>query len=181
MAGLEPGDRMSTVISPLPEDLFAALVSYAKGLLGTTVEVIRAFDNDVSMPNSDHVRIQSVSSQALSTNVDTYDKLAGTRTVKTPKRVGLQIECFGENAWRWVEILQNLWRDDYAVQTLAPVCTPLYASTARYLPVQTAEARYVPRYLFEAYCEYDPTVTVTQEFAEALNVDLVEVDATYPP
>jgi hypothetical protein len=58
---------------------------------------------------------------------------------------------------------------------------PLYADNPTQMPLIDGEAQYEQRWKLTASLQYNPIVTVSQDFADTLTLTLDEVDATFPP
>lgn len=78
-------------------------------------------------------------------------------------------------------MLETLLRDETACVALAPTCQPLYSSDATLVPLDDDEQQYEQRWMIEAVLQYNPVTTTPMQFANTLEVTLINVDETYPP
>lgn len=86
----------------------------------------------------------------------------------------------GDNA----QIISTAFRDDYAMEFFSGMnanIAPLYADDPRQMPFIDAEQQYEDRWIVEVHMQVNQTVIVPQDFATAVEVDIVSVDAAYPP
>ena len=175
---------MPTTVTPTLDDLFTALEAFLGTIVGTAL-VVQGIQNLVSTPATGYVVMTEILQKALATNTETYqDTLTttpGTRSVKRSTRVDIQLDFYGTSAADWAVMASTLLRDPNGCDSLAPNCQPLYATDARLIPFVNAEQQYEARYVVDAVLQYNPVVTVSQQFADAVNVTLIEVDKTYPP
>jgi hypothetical protein len=145
-------------------------------------EVIRLQKNRVSPPKGDFVGITALGTEELSTSVET--NFATNRTIKSPTRFSVQIDCYGALAGDRAKALSILLRNDYACQAFAATgldIQPLYATPASQMPLITGEQQYLERWTFEAALQFNGVVTVAQDTANTLAVGLINVGAAYKP
>ncbi len=108
----------------------------------------------------------------------------GTNSLLQPTKVTVQIDVYGPNSADYAQTISTAFRDEYGVDLFAASgfdVAPLYADDPRQLPLVDGEAQYEDRWMIEAVMQANVTVVVPQQFAGALSLDLVEVDAAYPP
>lgn len=82
-------------------------------------------------------------------------------------------------------IIATTFRDEYAYQIINgenSAVAPLYAEDPRQSPFLNAEQQYESRWTIDVHLQANQTVTgIPQQFAAALAIELVNVDAAYPP
>lgn len=158
--------------------LMRALGDFIKPLVDCPV--VRGQNNRVPLPAGDCIIMTPTGAVPLSTNVDAFSD--STKTVTRPTQFNVQIDCYGAAASDRAQTIGTLLRDDYACQKFADSgVQPLFAGDAHQMPLVTGEQQYVERWTFEACFQYNPVLTVPQDSANALDVDLIDVDAAYPP
>lgn len=163
-------------------NLFTVLGDFLQGVVGTAVEVVRGQVNRVPMPQGDCVVMSPGSSAALSTPTTSYTSTA--KTVKQSKQWTVQIDCYGAGANDRAQVISMLLRDSYACEQFAVSgleIQPLYAGEPKQLPLISGEQQYIERWTFDAVLQYNPRVSLPQDSATQLAIDVVNVDATYPP
>lgn len=185
---------MAITISLQEFQVFSALRSFLLGVLPNTTQpggasvpipVIRGQDNRVAEPaEADFVVMTPLFFHRLGTNIDTYDTVGGTMIVLQPYRYTVQLDFHGKQAADSAQIVSALFRDDYAVQQFASsgfAVEPLYCEDALQTPFINENQQVEYRWTVDVQLECDPTITVQQQFANALNLGLVSVEASYPP
>ena len=176
---------MSATVTPVQDDVYTAVKAFVVAVLGLgNAFVIKGYPNRTAMPLGPFVAMTMIGSHRLRTNVDTWDTTNPTPTVQSYEmgtEVMLQLDVYGPSAGDWAHELVALWRDDYGCQALAPSCQPLYSDDPRRMPLVDGEDQYEDRWTITARLQYNPTVTLSQQFADAATVTLIEVDEAYPP
>lgn len=169
---------MSATIDVTEAAVIKALGDFISSVV--SVPVLRSQTNRVSMPTSDFVMMTPVNRAPMATNVDTYTTT--TKAASRSTRVDVQIDCYGVSAGDNAQMLATLLRDDYACTAMAGTgVQPLYAGDAHQMPLITGEDQYLERWTFEAALQASPAVTVPQDSMTQATVQLVSVDAKYPP
>lgn len=117
---------------------------------------------------------QTVASQVMA---------AGTQMLLQPTKVTFQLDVHGPASADNAQIISTTWRDEFAIDQFATSgfdVTPLYASDPHQVPFMNGEQQFENRWVIDLVMQCNPILTVPQQFASALNVDLIEVDAAYP-
>jgi len=82
------------------------------------------------------------------------------------------------------QIVSTAFRDGYAVtqfSTFNSAVTPLYTGDPHQAPFLNAEQQYETRWSLDVHMQANQTISVPQQFADAATVNVVDVDAIYPP
>jgi hypothetical protein len=101
--------------------------------------------------------------------------------------IRLQLDLYGRASGDWGVMLQTLLRSEPGCVILAgadyanPICQPLYASDAHAAPLDDSEDQYEDRWTIEAILQYNPVTSVPQQFADTLELTVINVDEAYPP
>jgi hypothetical protein len=146
--------------------------------------VIRGLQNRVAMPAGDFIEITASLSSPLSTNVQTYAPDNNASLNKRSTQLSVQIDCYGVSAMDNANMLSMMLRSDYACQSFAASgldMQPLYANDAHQLAFVSGEEQWIERWTFDAVLQINPVVSVPQDFADSLEVGLIDVDVVYPP
>lgn len=174
---------MTTPIAPLQDDVLTALRSFILSLV--TCEVIQGLGNGVPMPIGGFIAVTPLFQSRLSTNQPSFadpTPTTGTRTATQAMQATFQIDCYGVNSADWSNILSTAWRDDLAVDALAPVASPLYCDDPKMIPLTDGEQQYEQRWTITAALQYNPALTTPMQFFTQAQVSaLNSVDAAYPP
>ena len=86
----------------------------------------------------------------------------------------------GDNAQR----ISTLIRDWYGVQAFQNVSSgivPLYTDDPRQMPFTNAEQQWEERWVVDIHLQVNIELTLSQQFADTLNLGVISVEATYPP
>jgi len=167
-------------MTPIDDDLFIKLRAFVLALYPSGMEVIQGLGNNVPMPAGPFVCMTALNQRALSTNHESYD-VTLQRVVTRPTEYSIQVDCYGDQASNVATTLSTLWRDPYGCDAMEPIAAPLYASDPIQMPLVNGEENYEHRWTFTALLQFNPSVTVPQQSADTLNLDLVSVDAEFPP
>jgi hypothetical protein len=177
---------MSLSIAPNHDQIYVALEAFLTGILPAGVPVIRGLPNRSSMPSPvpGFVVTQAVYQSRLMMPVDT--NVTGgttpptTSTIQQSIEVPVQIDCYGACSGSWAATVSTTFEDAYGFAALGPSCEPLYANEARMMPLTDEELQYEEKWSVDCHLEWDPVVTVTQQYADALDLTLVDVQVKYP-
>lgn len=126
---------------------------------------------------------QTVASEVMACGVANYLQ---------PTEFKAQIDVHGPLAGDNAQRISTLFRDDYAVQffngasvggvALAGLIAPLYADDPKQIPFILASQQWEDRWVVEACLQIQSTVLdIPQQFAEQVEVGLIEIDTYYPP
>lgn len=177
---------MSFVVDLIDQDIFKALRGLILQLVDAGTEVVQAQDNLVAMPKMPFVAMNNVGQRRLMTNLDSWASTGAPSSMAIEQHIEyrIQVDFYGNEASVWATMLQALFRDSYGADffaTISPKIQPLYADDPVQIPLITGENQYLQRWRVLAVMQYNPTMNVTQDFADALTVGLVSVDAQFPP
>ncbi len=177
---------MSTTISPTQLAVYVRLEAFLQFILPTGTPVVQGLQNRVPTPSGAYVSMLAIIQKRLATNIETYSDPEdapedATRTVQQNTRVDMQLDFYGPNAADWSAMAETLWRDDEGCRLLAPDCQPLFADESRQSPLVTGEEQYQQRWTLTATLQYNPSIALPQQFADAAVVGLINVDVEYPP
>lgn len=180
---------MTTAISITQSNLFTALRTFLLSILPAGIEVVMAETNRVAEPEgSDFVVMTPLLRERQSTNVDTYadgyPSLPGVMNSLQSTKVTVQLDVHGPNSPDNAQIISTLFRDEYAVDNVATSgydVAPLYCGDPRQVPFLNAEQQIEVRWSMDAVMQANPVVTVSQQFAAALDVVPESIDAFFHP
>lgn len=175
---------MSVPLSVTVDELVDAAAIVVQEIVGTGVEVVRGQQNRVPTPAGDHVYLTPGLILGLSLPHTSYTDAPGSGEMKLtrPTRWDLQIDVYGDLSQDRATAISLALRSLYGCEALreTPV-QPLFTSDPRQIPFVTAEGQYLERWSIDASFQFNPSITVPQQYAERLHVDLIEVDEKYPP
>lgn len=167
------------------DGLYQVLGDFIADTLGLDAEhVVQGYPNRVPAPVGPYVLMTDVANKRLRTNVDTWDTTNPAPTTMQQEvgmNLSMQLDLYGPASGDWAVILTALLRDEVGCGALAPSVQPLYSTDPVRAPLTNAEEQYEDRWIITAELQYNPTVSTSQEFANTLAVDLINVDEAYPP
>lgn len=172
---------MSANVAPTQVSLFTSLRALILTLIDC--EVVQGLGNGVPTPLGGFITITELSKIRLATNTHIYadpTPTTGTTAAQQAMQVTVQIDCYGPESSDWAAILATMLRDEYACDLLAPVAQPLHADDPKMAPMINGEDQYDQRWMITAVLQVNPVVSLPMQFFEAVDLNLIEVDATYP-
>lgn len=180
---------MPLTITPTQDQIQVVLRNFLLGILPSGVEVFQGQDNRVPEPQGeDFVVMTAIRRERIETNVDIYNDVlpSGNNTYTQNTKIIMQLDVHGPNSSDNAQIISTMFRDPYAVDAFNGsgfVIAPLYADDPRQTPFINAEEQYEYRWTVEAEIQANQVISgVPQQFAAQLGpVNLIDVDATYPP
>lgn len=177
---------MSLAIAPDQDAVYAALEAFLAGVLPTGVPVVRGLLNRQAMPAPvpGFVQVQALFQSRLSMPIDTFDTAGNTppttATIEQPIELPVQIGCFGPSSGSWAATISTAFEDAYGFKALGPNCEPLYANEARLVPLTNEERQYEERWDVDAHLQWTPVATVQQQYADALDLTMKDVQVLFP-
>lgn len=172
--------RGAAMITPTQDVLFIAFRAFILSLL-PGVSVIQGLGNGSPMPAGEFICITPGAQRRLSTNHTIDDSPGLARAVLQPTEYTIQVDCYGPNASDYATTLSAMWRDPYGCDAMAPDAAPFYSTDPTQAPLINGEENYEQRWTFSALLQFNPVVSVPQQYADSLVLDLVSVDAEFPP
>lgn len=110
----------------------------------------------------------------------------GSASIVQPTKVTVQLDVHSASVGDAADMAQTiatLFRDEFATSFFAGLgldVSPLYAEDPKQVPFQNAESQWETRYVVDVHLQANQIVSPPQAFADALAVDLINVEATYP-
>lgn len=150
------------------QEIYKDVRTFLLGLFpGSELQIIQAAQNNNPLPNN-AVVMQILFTQNLDIAVVT--PLPPTEAaIQNSVEVRMQIDFYGVSAEARSRVIANLWRTGYTCDLLA-VCQPLYVqSHDRHIYVNDSN-QYEDRWIIDLGLQYNPQVTVAQDFADAAPV-----------
>lgn len=179
---------MSDTITPVKDDVYRAVKAWLVDVTGLdAARVVQGLGNRVPLPvpgPTAFIVMTVVLLARLRTNVETWDLAdpsPATTQIEEGTQMTLQLDVFGPGSADLAAMLCTLLRSDSACVALAPTCAPLYSDDPRMAPLTDEESQYEERWIVGAQLQYNPVVVQSQDFADTLTLDLVNVDEAYPP
>jgi hypothetical protein len=177
---------MTLPVSPDIDAVMTLLAALLIDVLPSGIDVVQGPVNRAAQPRGGHVVMTHLFSQRTRTNVTRYNRptdpapAAGTADMEQGTEIHVQLDFYGglgvapSAPAQWAIAFSTIFRDEYAVDALAPTAAPLYIDDARMIPLVTGEEQFLVRYACTARLQYNPVTTKPQQFAEELDVSLFE-------
>ena len=144
-------------------------------------QIVRAQVNRVPMPSNPGIVLTELNQVDLSVPDTEYQPDASTATIKGPTRIDVQIDFYGAQAGEFCKTAKTAFRSHWGFAHFPANIKPLYTSDGVQSPLTTGEQQYESRWTLTASMQYNPTVTVPQEFAEEAYVKkLIPIDLLAP-
>ena len=131
-------------------------------------KIVRAQANRVPMPTGPCVVLTELLQVDLETPVVGYDSTQSLANIKGPARVDIQVDFYGPSAGDQCKAVKGVFRTEYAAGKFSDGIKPLYCSDGVQSPLVTGEQQWESRWTLTASLQYNPTVTVPQDFTDVL-------------
>ncbi len=144
-------------------------------------QVIRAQVNRVPMPSDPGIVLTEMLQVDLSVPDTEYQPTDNTATIKGPTRIDIQIDFYGVQAGEFCKTVKTAFRSHWGFAYFPANIKPLYTSDGVQSPLTTGEQQYESRWTLTASLQYNPIVTVPQDFADVLAPNkILPVDVVAP-
>lgn len=138
-------------------------------------QIVRAQVNRVALPSNPCAVLTELLQVDLSVPSTDYQPpvapipAIGTATVYGPSRIDVQIDFYGAQAGEFCKTVKTAFRSHWGFAHFPANIKPLYTSDGVQSPLLTGEQQYESRWTLTASMQYNPIVTVPQEFADAIS------------
>lgn len=108
----------------------------------------------------------------------------GTAALTQKTEIVMQCNVHGPNSSDNAQIIATTIFDEVGRDLFDPDTTgvaPLFADAPRQVPFINGENQWETRYVVDCHLQADIAVIFAQQFADALSVNVISVDAQYPP
>lgn len=165
--------------------ILAALRTVLIGFVLPGTEVIRTEINRVPEPKTaTFVTMTPTKRERLASDVVTYDPDRDVMLILQATQLTVSLDIHGPNSADNAQIISTLFRDDaacVAFDALGLAIQPLFAGEPGQSAFMNAAQQIEWRWTIDVDLQVNPVITLAQQFATELVVDLIEVDTTYPP
>lgn len=111
-------------------------------------------------------------------------KPPGSRAIQEAAEYTVQLDFHGPASGDNVQIVEALFRSEDACFNFDQsgiAMQPLYSSDPRQMSFLNGEDQIEERWSIDVAIQINPIITTKQDFANAVTLTVIEVDATYPP
>lgn len=136
--------------------------------------IVRAQTNRVSTPPGAFVLLTEILQVDLETPMAANDAPNAQVTLTGPKQIDIQVDFYGPTSGDWCAAVKGIYRSAYATAKFPDGVKPLYCSDGHQGPLITGEEQYESRWTITASLQYNPAVSLSQQFATKLAVNILE-------
>lgn len=160
------------------DDAIAALRDFLLLVLPSGIEVVQGQDNYVPEPaGPNHIILTPASRTHLSSSYREPRPDDDAVLVSRSTRIDIQMDVYGPNGSDYAQVISTLLRDDYGCQAMAGTgVQPLYCDDGQQMPLVNGEKQYEQRWRLHAQLQIDPTVSTPAQFADMVELSIVEAD-----
>lgn len=133
-------------------------------------EIVRAQVNRVALPSNPCIVLTEMTQVDLSVPFSDYQPDDDTAEINGPSRIDIQADIYGSNAGQICKTIKTAFRSHWGFANFPANVKPLYTSDGTQAPLLTGEQQYESRWTLTLSIQYNPTITVPQEFADTLEV-----------
>ena len=167
---------MSTVLytpSVIIDTVAEAIGAFLQPFVGTA-QIVRARQNRVAMPSDPCVILNDIGIYDLETPTTSNDSANQLGNILGPARIDFQADIYGSAAGDQCKSIKGVFRTPYATSQFPANIQPLYCSDGIQSPLVTGEEQYDSRWIITMSFEYLPVVTVPQQSAIQLAMNITE-------
>lgn len=168
---------MTYVASIAIDAVITALGAFIQPFVGAA-QIVRGQGNRVPPPLDSFVKLTEILQVDLETPTITFDgiphEVPGQVNILGPKRIDIQVDFYGPSSGDQCAAFKGVYRTFYATSQFPDGIAPLYCSDGRQAPLINSEQQYESRWTITASLQYNPTVSITQQSATKLAVNILE-------
>lgn len=131
-------------------------------------QVVRAQVNRVPLPGNPCAVLTEMLQVDLQVPYSDYQPEDAQATINGPKRFDIQIDFYGEQAGEFCSAFKTAFRSNWGCDQFPKNIQPLYTGDGMQTPLITGEEQYEARWTITASLQYNPVITVPQDFADVL-------------
>jgi hypothetical protein len=108
---------------------------------------------------------------------------SGEMTMEQHTHLIFQLDIHGPQSGDNCQIISTAFNDGYAAEQFAGSglgIVPLYTNDGKQAPFQNAEQQWESRWVLEAHMQANIKVRVPQQYADDVEVEVIEVETAYP-
>ncbi len=161
------------VASIAVDTVIEALGAFIQPFVGPA-QVVRAEVNRVAPPNGPFVELTELLQCDLEYSRTWYSNDYQQTNIIGPKRIAVQADFYGPLSGDWCACVKQAFRTPYAAALFPAGIAPLYADDGHQAPLITGEEQYLRRWALTLNLQYNPVVSVDEQSADVLKMNLVE-------
>ena len=142
-------------------------------------DIVRAQVNRVPMPSLPCVVLTELFHVDLRVPSQDYDVLNDEVDLSASNRIDIQVDFYGDSAGDYCRSVETAFRTMWGFDTFPAGIKPLYTSDGIQSPLISGEQQYVSRWTLTVSMQYNPIVSVPQQFADELAATTIAADVLY--
>jgi len=142
-------------------------------------DIIRAQVNRVPMPALPCVVLTELFHVDLRVPSQDYDVLNDEVDLSASNRIDVQVDFYGDSAGDYCRSVETAFRTMWGFDAFPAGIKPLYTSDGIQSPLISGEQQYVSRWTLTVSMQYNPIVSVPQQFADELAATTIAADVLY--
>ncbi len=160
----------SITVNQVIDALAAVITPFMQG-----GKVIRGQVNRVPLPSTPCAVLTELLQSDLSPPTLEYDELVDVDTARLegPKEIRVQVDFYGEISGELCNVIKLALRSPYGYDAFPVAIKPLYCDDGIQAPLTSGEKQYVSRWTMTVVMQYNPSVSVPQEFASEAELNLL--------
>lgn len=151
-----------------------ALGDFVALFMPNGADIVRGQQNRVSPPPEPCAVLTEILSASLQTTYADYRPDADVADLQGSKRIDVQVDFYGTDSGDQCAAVATAFRSAWGYDQFPVNIKPLYTSDGIQSPLITGEQQYSQRWTLTASLQYNPLVTVPQEFADVVVPNIIE-------
>jgi hypothetical protein len=160
-------------VSIAVDAVITALGAFLQPFVGSA-QIVRGQTNRVPPPLDSYVLLTELHQQDLETSTVRNDPANSQIVITGPAQINIQVDFYGPSSGDQCKAVKTVYRTPYAPAQFPDGIKPLYCSDGIQAPLTTAEQQYEARWTITASLQYNPVVTIPQQSAKYLAVNILE-------
>jgi hypothetical protein len=155
------------------DDVIDALVSFMTPFMQGG-EVTRQQVNRVALPPSPCATLKEILQVDIHTPHLNYLPDDDIAEIMGPQRIDIQIDIYGLTSGEICKAIKSAFRTEWGAEQFPANIKPLYTTDGIQAPLTTGEQQYESRWTLTASMQYNPIITVPQQYADEAEVALLD-------
>lgn len=137
-------------------------------------KIVRGQVNRVPLPEGNPTVMTDMGIYDLEVPYANYLNATDQAEINGPKRIDIQLDFYGDRANDFCSIVKSSLRSAWGYDQFPKNIKPLYTSDALQGPLITGEQQFENRWTITVSLQYNPVVTLPQQFADQLSVTTID-------
>jgi hypothetical protein len=152
------------------DQVIESLQAFVAQFMPANAHIVRGQVNRVPMPANPVAVLTELMQTDLEVPHTDYQPDDDTATIYGPSQINVQIDFYDRQAGEYCKAVKTAFRSAWGFGQFPANIKPLYTSDGNQSPLLTGEEQYESRWTITVYMQYNPTITVPQQFADELVV-----------